>query len=125
MIVLKNYGFLFTTPYTIKTVNILILTTTITTNFSFKYGFAPKGSSVILYSDVKYLNHQFTVTTDWPGGIYGSPTINGSRAGGIIAACWATMMNFGYSGYLEATKRILDTARYVEQGYFPIHLFCL
>ncbi|TMW40433.1 hypothetical protein DOY81_014487, partial [Sarcophaga bullata] len=81
-----------------------------------QYGFAPKGSSVILYSDVKYLNHQFTVTTDWPGGIYGSPTINGSRAGGIIAACWATMMNFGYNGYLEATKRILDTARYVEQG---------
>ncbi|XP_046811332.1 sphingosine-1-phosphate lyase [Lucilia cuprina] len=81
-----------------------------------KYGFAPKGSSVILYSEGKYLNHQFTVTTDWPGGVYGSPTINGSRAGGIIAACWATMMSFGYSGYLEATKRILDTARYVEQG---------
>ncbi|KAM7343999.1 sphingosine-1-phosphate lyase isoform 1-T2 [Cochliomyia hominivorax] len=81
-----------------------------------KYGFAPKGSSVILYSDVKYRNHQFTVTTDWPGGVYGSPTINGSRAGGIIAACWATMMSFGYNGYLEATKRILDTARYVEQG---------
>lgn len=81
----------------------------------FQYGFAPKGSSLILYSNVKYLNHQFTVTTDWPGGVYGSPGVNGSRAGGIIAACWATMMNFGYNGYLEATKRILDTSRYVEQ----------
>ncbi|XP_036334273.1 sphingosine-1-phosphate lyase [Rhagoletis pomonella] len=81
-----------------------------------KYGFAPKGSSIILYSDHKYLNHQFTVTTDWPGGVYGSPTVNGSRAGGIIAACWATMMSFGHEGYLEATKRIVDTARYVEAG---------
>lgn len=81
-----------------------------------KYGFAPKGSSVIMYSDKKYKDHQFTVTTDWPGGVYGSPTVNGSRAGGIIAACWATMMSFGYDGYLEATKRIVDTARYIEQG---------
>ncbi|XP_068145253.1 sphingosine-1-phosphate lyase [Drosophila tropicalis] len=81
-----------------------------------KYGFAPKGSSVILYSDKKYKDHQFTVTTDWPGGVYGSPTVNGSRAGGIIAACWATMMSFGYDGYLEATKRIVDTARYIERG---------
>uniref|UniRef100_A0A1A9UGZ6 sphinganine-1-phosphate aldolase n=1 Tax=Glossina austeni TaxID=7395 RepID=A0A1A9UGZ6_GLOAU len=80
-----------------------------------KYGFAPKGSSVILYSDKKFRNHQFTVTTDWPGGVYGSPTVNGSRAGGIIAACWATMMSYGHNGYLEATKRILDTARYIEQ----------
>ncbi|XP_050325134.1 sphingosine-1-phosphate lyase isoform X1 [Bactrocera neohumeralis] len=79
-----------------------------------KYGFAPKGSSIILYSDQKYLNHQFTVTTDWPGGVYGSPTVNGSRAGGIIAACWATMMSFGHEGYLEATKRIVDTSRYIE-----------
>jgi len=81
-----------------------------------KYGFAPKGSSVIMYSQKKFKDHQFTVTTDWPGGVYGSPTVNGSRAGGIIAACWATMMSFGYEGYLEATKRILDTARYIERG---------
>ncbi|EDW10304.1 sphingosine-1-phosphate lyase [Drosophila mojavensis] len=81
-----------------------------------KYGFAPKGSSVIMYSEKKFKDHQFTVTTDWPGGVYGSPTVNGSRAGGIIAACWATMMNFGYEGYLEATKRIVDTARYIERG---------
>ncbi|KAL9919581.1 sphingosine-1-phosphate lyase isoform 1-T4 [Glossina fuscipes fuscipes] len=81
-----------------------------------KYGFAPKGSSVILYSDKKFRNYQFTVTTDWPGGVYGSPTVNGSRAGGIIAACWATMMSYGHNGYLEATKRILDTARYIERG---------
>lgn len=54
------------------------------------------------------------MTTDWPGGVYGSPTVNGSRAGGIIAATWATMMNFGLDGYVEATKRIIDTARYIE-----------
>ncbi|XP_055536387.1 sphingosine-1-phosphate lyase [Wyeomyia smithii] len=80
-----------------------------------KYGFTPKGSSVILYSDKINRHHQYTVTTEWPGGVYGSPTVNGSRAGGIIAATWATMMNFGLDGYVETTKRIIDTARYIEQ----------
>ncbi|XP_015178736.1 PREDICTED: sphingosine-1-phosphate lyase [Polistes dominula] len=79
-----------------------------------KYGFAPKGSSVILYRNKKYRHHQYTITTDWPGGIYGSPTINGSRSGGIIASCWATLMYFGYDGYLEATKKIIDTSKYIE-----------
>lgn len=81
-----------------------------------KYGFSPKGSSVILYSEHKYLHHQFTVTTDWPGGVYGSPTVNGSRAGGVIAATWATMLRFGEDGYTEATKSIVDTAKYIEAG---------
>lgn len=55
------------------------------------------------------------MTTDWPGGVYGSPTVNGSRAGGTIATCWATMLSFGEDGYIEATKRIIDTARYIER----------
>ncbi|XP_058454039.1 sphingosine-1-phosphate lyase-like [Malaya genurostris] len=79
-----------------------------------KYGFTPKGSSVILYSDKVYRHHQYTVSTEWPGGVYGSPTVNGSRAGGVIAATWATMMNFGFDGYVETTKRIIDTSRYIE-----------
>lgn len=55
------------------------------------------------------------MTTDWPGGVYGSPTVSGSRAGGSIAACWATMLHHGLDGYVEATKRIIDTARYIER----------
>ncbi|XP_076677403.1 sphingosine-1-phosphate lyase [Andrena cerasifolii] len=80
-----------------------------------KYGYAPKGSSIILYRSKKYRHHQYTISTDWPGGIYGSPTINGSRAGGIIASCWATLMYFGYGGYLDATKKIIETTKYIEQ----------
>ncbi|PSN29272.1 Sphingosine-1-phosphate lyase [Blattella germanica] len=80
-----------------------------------KYGFAPKGSSIILYSEPKFRHHQFCVSTDWPGGVYGSPTVNGSRAGGIIAACWATLMYFGLEGYVDATKKIIETTKYIEK----------
>ncbi|KAM9618848.1 sphingosine-1-phosphate lyase 1 isoform 5-T6 [Trichechus inunguis] len=79
-----------------------------------KYGYAPKGSSVVLYSDKKYRNYQFFVATDWQGGIYASPTIAGSRPGGISAACWATLMHFGESGYVEATKQIIKTTRFLK-----------
>ncbi|XP_011871712.1 PREDICTED: sphingosine-1-phosphate lyase isoform X2 [Vollenhovia emeryi] len=80
-----------------------------------KYGYAPKGSSLILYRNKKYRHHQYTITTDWPGGIYGSPTINGSRAGGIIATCWATLMYYGRDEYVKSTKKIIEITRYVER----------
>ncbi|KAM3967185.1 sphingosine-1-phosphate lyase [Aphomia sociella] len=79
-----------------------------------KYGFAPKGTSVIMYRKPEYRHHQYTVTTDWPGGVYGSPTVNGSRAGGLIAACWATMMFVGKERYVQMTDEILNTTKYVE-----------
>lgn len=49
-----------------------------------QYGYAPKGSSIVLYSHAKYRQQQFFVATEWPGGIYASPTLAGSRPGGIF-----------------------------------------
>lgn len=79
-----------------------------------QYGYAPKGSSVILYSDKKYRHYQFFVAPDWQGGIYASPSVAGSRPGGIIAACWATMMHIGENGYIDATKKVISTARKIK-----------
>ncbi|XP_053548006.1 sphingosine-1-phosphate lyase 1 [Bombina bombina] len=79
-----------------------------------KYGYAPKGSSVIMYSDKNYRHYQFFVAPDWQGGIYASPAVAGSRPGGIIAACWATMMHIGEDGYIAATKKIIQAARFIE-----------
>lgn len=79
-----------------------------------KYGFTPKGSSLVLYSDVKYRNFQYFVHTDWPGGIYASPTIAGSRAGANVATCWATLNYYGYNGYLNAVKNILTAQRFLK-----------
>ncbi|XP_039749975.1 sphingosine-1-phosphate lyase [Pararge aegeria] len=79
-----------------------------------KYGYAPKGTSVIVYRKHQYRHHQYTVSTEWPGGVYGSPTVNGSRAGGLIAACWATMMFVGRARYVQMTDEIITTARYIE-----------
>ena len=71
---------------------------------------------MILYSEPKYRRHQYTVTTDWPGGVYGSPTVGGSRCGAIIATCWATFMHFGMDGYVEATRQIVEATKHIERG---------
>jgi glutamate/tyrosine decarboxylase-like PLP-dependent enzyme len=36
--------------------------------------------------------------TEWSGGLYVSPTIAGSRPGGLIAGAWAAMLSLGEEG---------------------------
>ena len=81
-----------------------------------KYGYAPKGTSVILYRGFELRHYQYYKTTEWPGGLYCSPTFAGSRPGALSAGCWAAMVAMGASGYLEATKRILQTASGIKVG---------
>lgn len=80
-----------------------------------KYGFAPKGSSIILYSERQYRHHQYYASLSWPGGLYGSPSVSGSRSGAVIACCWATMMYFGKNGYMDAAGKIMNVSRYIEE----------
>ncbi|RKO90708.1 pyridoxal phosphate-dependent transferase, partial [Blyttiomyces helicus] len=81
-----------------------------------KYGFAPKGSSVVMYRTKELRNYQYFVTTEWPGGLYASPSIAGSRPGALIAGCWAMMVHFGESGYVRSTQDIIGAARRISSG---------
>lgn len=81
-----------------------------------KYGYAPKGSSVILYRGRQLLHHQYFATADWPGGLCFSPTFAGSRPGALSAGAWAALVAMGEEGYLEATRRILETGRVIKEG---------
>lgn len=81
-----------------------------------KFGFAPKGASVLVHLDMDHLRHQFFVSTDWPGGIYASPTVAGTRPGGAIAGAWASMMAMGESGYVEHVDRSMKAASRLADG---------
>ncbi|KAJ6476032.1 pyridoxal phosphate-dependent transferase [Mycena vitilis] len=76
-----------------------------------KYGFAPKGSSVIMYRDAALRRHQYYVNPDWSGGVYASPSLSGSRPGALIAGTWAAMQYMGSNGYLESCRSIVTCAR--------------
>ena len=79
-----------------------------------KYGFGFKGSSVILFKPHTLRRHHYFVMTGWPGGMYGSPGLAGSRSGGIIAATWAAMLSLGRAGYEQIAAKIFDTAAKVR-----------
>ena len=52
-----------------------------------KYGYALKGTSVVLYRNRTLRQSQYFCYADWTGGMYTTPTIAGSRSGGLIAQC--------------------------------------
>ncbi|KAM7206294.1 Pyridoxal phosphate-dependent transferase [Rhypophila sp. PSN 637] len=76
-----------------------------------KYGFAPKGNSTLLYRTQEHRAYQYFVDPSWSGGVYASPGMAGSRPGALIAACWASLMSVGESGYLKACEEIVGTAK--------------
>jgi len=81
-----------------------------------KYGFAPKGSSVVMYARPALRHAQYFVAPEWTGGIYASPTMAGSRAGALVAGCWATMVHIGQKGYVDSARTILDAAQHITKG---------
>jgi len=81
-----------------------------------KYGYAAKGTSVVLYRGQELRHYQYYIATDWPGGLYFSPTFAGSRPGALSASCWAAMTSIGVEGYMDATRKILETAETIKQG---------
>ncbi len=90
-----------------------------------KYGYAAKGTSVVLYRGNELRHFQYYTTTEWPGGLYFSPTFAGSRPGALSAACWAAMTAIGADGYLSATKKILETAETIKKGVREIPELCV
>jgi sphinganine-1-phosphate aldolase len=81
-----------------------------------KYAYAAKGASVILYRNRDLRRYQFHVYTDWPGGIYASPGMPGTRPGGPIAAAWAILNYLGEEGYLALTDTVMKTVRKLQDG---------
>src|ERR1700674_3580071 len=81
-----------------------------------KYGYALKGTSVLLYRNSNLRKYQYFNFPEWPGGIYFSPGLPGSRSGGVVAATWAAMVSLGEQGYLDIAQRIFKTAATIQAG---------
>lgn len=80
-----------------------------------KYGYSPKGASVVIYADREIRRHQFFAYTNWSGGLYGSATIMGTRGGGPIAAAWASLMYFGTDGYMSMAKEVMEASKKIQE----------
>lgn len=80
-----------------------------------KYGYTPKGSSILLYRNEHFFKNQIYVQSSWNGGIYATPTIPGSRSGNNIVFTWAFLNFYGINHYKESTKKIMKGVEYLKE----------
>jgi sphinganine-1-phosphate aldolase len=85
-----------------------------------KYAYAGKGASLLLWRSLDDFRDQIFVATDFPGGIYASPTLLGTRPGGPIAAAYAALQAMGENGYIELAMRAVDAADRLRAGIAKI-----
>lgn len=76
-----------------------------------KYGHSAKGISIMLFSNKKIQQSLYFAKADGPGPAYASGKITDSLNGSVVAACWATMMSYGYEGYLAMAKNIMHSSQ--------------
>ena len=81
-----------------------------------KYGYTPKGASVVLHRDADWQGLQWFLYDAWPSGIYGSPAIAGARPAAPIAIAWAVQRHLGRAGYRDITRTLLGAIDSVRAG---------
>ena len=72
-----------------------------------KYGYACRGSSVLVLREAKLLDDQRFSSSSWNAGTYTTTGVAGSRPGGPLASAWAVMKHLGRSGYRERVAGIV------------------
>ncbi|MBT9560687.1 MAG: aspartate aminotransferase family protein [Myxococcales bacterium] len=85
-----------------------------------KYGFAPKGASVILHRSAALREHQLYACSTWAGYTIVNNTVQSTRSAGPMAAAWATLRYLGSEGYLELARRMMDATARVRAGLLAI-----
>ena len=86
-----------------------------------KFGYAPKGVSVLLQRGRDRQRAQFFTTTRWPGYPVVNPTMLGSKSAGALAAGWAITHALGRDGLAalaqsceRATSALIDVIGSIE-----------
>ncbi len=81
-----------------------------------KYGYAPRGASVVLYRGEDYrLNHIF-VHSKWPGYPIVNMAVLSTRSAGPLAASWLILRSLGREGYVKLAGRVLRARERIREG---------
>lgn len=86
-----------------------------------KYGYSPKGASILLHTDRNRHRAGFFATADWPGYPIVNPTLLGSRSAMGTASAWAIARRLGTDGFaalvtdIAAAREVLvDAVREID-----------
>lgn len=72
-----------------------------------KYGYTPKGASMIIYRNRAIRRFQYYACAEWTGYTVINTAIQSSKSGGPLASAWAVVNAIGRDGYLDIARRSL------------------
>ncbi|MDP7034849.1 MAG: aspartate aminotransferase family protein [Planctomycetota bacterium] len=81
-----------------------------------KYAYCPKGASVVLHRNAEIRKHQIFSYSGWPGYTIINPTVQSSKSGGPLAACWAVLRHQGREGFLKIASELLRLSNRFRSG---------
>jgi glutamate/tyrosine decarboxylase-like PLP-dependent enzyme len=76
-----------------------------------KYGYVPKGASVLLHREDDWFELQGFLYDKWGAGLYGSAVVAGARPAAPIACSWAVLNYLGVEGFTQITAGLAETTR--------------
>jgi glutamate/tyrosine decarboxylase-like PLP-dependent enzyme len=81
-----------------------------------KYGYCPKGASVVLYRDASIRRHQLFAASAWTGYTVINTTFQSTKSDGPLAATWAVLNYVGDDGFLEIFERTREARDAIIAG---------
>ncbi|MEU9886167.1 aspartate aminotransferase family protein [Sphaerisporangium sp. NPDC051011] len=81
-----------------------------------KFGYAPKGASVVLFADPALRRAAYFASAAWPGYTVINTTVQSSKSAGPLAGAWATLNALGRDGYLGLARDTLAATRRLAEG---------
>lgn len=85
-----------------------------------KYGYAPKGASVVMYRDKALRRHQVFACARTTTYALINATVMSTKSGGPVAAAWATLNHIGEAGYRNIISAVMETTRQMKAGVAAI-----
>lgn len=81
-----------------------------------KFGYTPKGASVLLFRDEAMRLNAYYAYAGWPGYPVVNATVQSSKGAGPLAGAWATLQALGVDGYRELGREALKATRDLVAG---------
>ncbi len=81
-----------------------------------KYGYAPKGASVVLFRNSELKKHSMYVDVSSPGYIFVNAAVLSSRSVGPLASAYAVIKYLGEEGYLKLARKVLSARKKIYDG---------
>ena len=81
-----------------------------------KYGYAPKGTSVLLHRTPEHRRPQYFAHAGWPGYTMLNSTMQSTKSGGPLAGAWAVVQSLGDTGYELLSRDVFEAVDAIVAG---------